>query len=181
MLCPQTTSTSLLLHHSLQFHPHFSFMPFLFLCLHTQVHLLPGVHKLRQHPPGARPGTHHPPPHPSTHQEQAQLPVISRFQLSTATSCFFFAAPTHVFRQTPKGASSPCHILSPALHKSGSRSTTQKLHCDTSCLQEIPSSGCQSTAFCLWHNTQQIKTQGKKRKTQLHLILCENRYFNLKL
>jgi len=31
---------------------------------------------------------------------ELQFPVIGWFQLSTATSCFFFAAPTPVFRQT---------------------------------------------------------------------------------
>lgn len=182
LLCPQTTSMNLLLPCSLQSHPtQISFMPFLFLYLHTQVHILPKLHKLTEATPPSSQPSHTPPP--STHKNQAQLPVISWSQLSTATSCFFFTAPTHVFRQTPKGASSPCHILSPALHKSGSHSTTQKFHCDTSCLQEIPNQGCQSTQFsicaCGTTNTQQTSTRGKKRKTHLHLTLCENRYFKL--
>lgn len=156
-------------------HPNFSFMPFLFLCVHTQVDFSPKSAQTETTPPWSHNPATPPSSQPSTHKSRlsSQLSAGSKCQQQPHVSPWL-----HPLRQTPKGASSPCHTLSPALHKSGSHSTTQKLHCDTSCLQEIPSSGCQSTASSI-SACGTTNTRGEKRKTQLYLILCENRYFNL--
>lgn len=126
-------------------------------CLHTQAHLLPKLHKTTAAPPRLQEISR---ATPVPLGKPNKLPAIAWFQLSTATSCFPFAAPAHVSRQTLKGDSSPCHILSSALRKSRSHSTTLKFHGEThSVCRKYPSQTAK-VPYCLFSygtNTQEKK------------------------